>query len=55
LLLFTAGCQSVQGIDLNAMLGHSRHALSAEGAVTHEFVMDLNEEEIGDTGFFACG
>ncbi|AGA57059.1 hypothetical protein Theco_0863 [Thermobacillus composti KWC4] len=36
LLLFTSGCQAVQGIDLNGMIKQSRQVISAEGSVTYE-------------------
>jgi Copper amine oxidase N-terminal domain. len=44
LLLFAAGCQAVQGIDLNAVLKASTKTVSYEGSAVFELNVDLSED-----------
>ncbi|REK52123.1 MAG: hypothetical protein C6W55_17440 [Thermobacillus sp.] len=48
LLLFAAGCQAVQGVDLNGVLKQSFKTTAAEGSLTYEFELDLSKELLNE-------
>jgi hypothetical protein len=48
LLLLAAGCQAVQGVDLNAVLKQSLHTTSYEGSMVYEFDLDLSDDTLAE-------
>jgi len=44
LLLFAAGCESVQGVDLNSVLKQSQHVKAYEGSMVFELDVKLSED-----------
>lgn len=48
LLLFAAGCQAVQGVDLNAVLKQSQLTTSSEGSMVFELDVDLSDDTLAE-------
>ena len=52
LLLFAAGCEAVQGVDLNSVLKQTMRVTSGEGSMVFELDVDLSEDLLAEIAEF---